>query len=243
MDTNSDNIDIEDAPISFKSLVWHHFGFPVEKKNGEGVADKTRTICKLCKTILPYTLSNTSNMQSHLQRHHREIKLAPAIANRASLAKGQTTLTTRFAPQLPPSSPRAMTITRDIGYMIAYGMRPFSIVEDPSVRRLLRRMDPKYTVPSRTHFSTKVVPKIYEETKATVKQTLQETESIAITTDGWTSRSTKSYITITAHGINNDWKMENVVLQTRPIYESHTGRSNAILLVNADYSCFVRIVL
>lgn len=215
-------IEIEDAPITFKSPVWQHFGFAIVNENGDRVADKARTICKHCKKTLPYTTANTSNMLSHMQRHHCEMKLA-VPGKRVTLPKGQATLTNAFAPKLPPSSARAIAITRDIGMFIAMDMRPFSVVENEGFRRVLHRMDPKYTIPSRVHFSRTVVPKLYEESKANVKQTIQEAESIAITTDGWTSRNTESYITITAHVINNDWEMENVVLQTRPLFESHTG--------------------
>ena len=48
-------ITIEDAPATFKSFVWQHFGYPAEMINGNRVTDKTRTICKHCLKIVPYT--------------------------------------------------------------------------------------------------------------------------------------------------------------------------------------------
>ena len=55
-------IEIEEAPIKFKSDVWKHFGFPkTVNKNGEKIVDKTNTICKHCKNLVPYK-QNTSNM-------------------------------------------------------------------------------------------------------------------------------------------------------------------------------------
>ncbi|XP_045201083.1 E3 SUMO-protein ligase ZBED1-like [Mercenaria mercenaria] len=50
---------------------------------------------------------------------------------------------------------------------------------------------------------------------------------VAITTDGWTSRATESYVTITVTFINVDWKLVNFVLQTRPLPESHTAENIA----------------
>ncbi|XP_060792575.1 zinc finger BED domain-containing protein 4-like [Neoarius graeffei] len=146
------------------------------------------------------------------------------------MMKGQTTLKNPFGPQLPQSSAGATAITRDIGVFIAADMRPFSVVENAGFRRLIHTLEPKYTIPSRSHIARTVVPNIYEETKAMIKQTLKEAESIAITTDGWTSRGTLSYITVTAHTIASDWKMVNVVLQTRPLFESHTGTNTAEVL-------------
>ncbi len=102
-------ISIEDPPATFKSFVWQHFGFPVEIRNGERVTDKTNTICKHCKKTMPYTAANTSTMQKHTQNHHSSL-LKPA-AHVTKTLKGQTTLNAFASP--PPSSARAMAITRE----------------------------------------------------------------------------------------------------------------------------------
>lgn len=73
-------------------------------------------------------------------------------------------------------------------------MRPFSVVGNKGFRRLLHTLEPKYNIPSRTHFGGTVIPSLYEESKAKVEQILKKAESIAITTDSWTSRGTISYI-------------------------------------------------
>ncbi len=165
-------------------------------------------------------------MQKHIQNHHSSL-LKPA-AHVTKKLKGQTSLNA-FA-SLPPSSARATAITRDICVFIAADMRPFSVVENLGFRRLLHTLEPRYTIPSRSHFTRTVVPTLYKEAKVKVVQTLKEAESIAITTDGWTSRCTQGYITITAHIINSDWEMVNFVLQTRPLFESHTGANIAEVL-------------
>ena len=71
---------------------------------------------------------------------------------------------------------------------------------------------------------------MYDNVKARICEGLSHAELIALTTDGWTSRATESYITITSHYINDTWEMESTVLQTLPIYEAHTsGHLSAIL--------------
>lgn len=55
---------------------------------------------------------------------------------------------------------------------------------------------------------------------------------VAITSDAWTSVATESYVTITAHYISEDWKIVSHVLQTRAVYESHTGAHMARLLLD-----------
>ncbi|KAK1882049.1 Zinc finger BED domain containing protein 1 [Dissostichus eleginoides] len=67
------NCEIEDAPSTFKAVVWQHFGFPVSRNDkGEKQTDKRQTICKSCRATVAYNSGNTSNMRSHLSHHHPE---------------------------------------------------------------------------------------------------------------------------------------------------------------------------
>ena len=52
---------------------------------------------------------------------------------------------------------------------------------------------------------------------------------VTVTTDGWVSRATDSYVTVTAVLVV-DWQMVNYVLQTRPMPESHTGIYKYIII-------------
>ncbi|KAJ8366496.1 hypothetical protein AAFF_G00353330 [Aldrovandia affinis] len=52
--------------------------------------------------------------------------------------------------------------------------------------------------------------------------------------DEWTSRPMESYVTVTAHYITAEWEMQSMVLQTRPLYESHTGTNLAQVLIEAE---------
>ncbi len=101
---------------------------------------------------------------------------------------------------------------------MALDMRPFSVVKNEGFKYLLSVLEPRYLLPSRAHFSQNVLPKLQEKTKAKVEEGLSTAESIAITTDGWTSRATDSYMAITAHYITGNWQIANHVLQTRPVY-------------------------
>lgn len=53
---------------------------------------------------------------------------------------------------------------------------------------------------------------------------------VALTSDAWTSKATDSYVTITVVFMV-DWKIENFVLQTRQMPESHTGLSLSLSLL------------
>ena len=51
----SENTDITIEDATFKSFVWQHFGYPTDIIDCSRVTDKTRTICKHCMKIMPYT--------------------------------------------------------------------------------------------------------------------------------------------------------------------------------------------
>ena len=47
---------------------------------------------------------------------------------------------------------------------------------------------------------------------------------IAITTDGWTSSATQSYVTYTVHCITQEWTLLSAVLETSIFHRSHTSQ-------------------
>lgn len=197
-------------------------------RSSKKITDKTQTVCKHCKTRLPYTTSNTLNMMCHLKRHHNNKLLQTPATKRVK--EGQTSIQRSFAATWSQSSAKAQEITRCIGVFIAKDMRPFSVVDNVGFRELVRVLEPRYHIPSRPHFSQEVVPALYCEAKAKVVDGLKKAENVAITTDGWTSRACQSYITVTAHVISTEWEMKSFVLQTRPLFESHTGTNIAEVL-------------
>ena len=66
---------------------------------------------------------------------------------------------------------------------------------------------------------------MYNTATAKLKDIISDIDACAITHDGWTSISTESYGTITLHFIDEDWKLFNVVLQTRKIIGQHTAEA------------------
>ncbi|XP_046542896.1 E3 SUMO-protein ligase ZBED1-like [Haliotis rubra] len=236
--------EVEKPPASFKSSVWQAFGFPIEYINGKKLVKKDETVCRLCYLRIRYT-GSTTNMSTHLRRHHPDIdcndygqsKCSKPFnisddKKRTSLA-GQLRLSEAFKTKLSSRSTRAQAITNGIGTFIAMDMRPYSVVENIGFKYLIHTLEPRYEIPSRTHFTNYVIPEMYKKVKSSVMESIARASSMAVTTDGWTSRSTESYITITAHYVNEDWQLENPVLQTRTLHESHTGANLANVLESA----------
>ena len=94
--------------------------------------------------------------------------------------------------------------------------------------QLLAFLEPAYTVPSRTHFSS-LLRQRHHKAKAEVTDLLAREGSpgIALTTDAWTSSATKSYATHTAHFIDQKWSLVSAVLRTSLFGGRHTGEKLA----------------
>lgn len=199
--------EIVNAPANLKSKVWKHFGFA--KKNGE--IDKTSAVCRICKSAIKY-LGNTTNLASHLLRRHgiTEASASVAAASSANPSASGNVAANLFEQKLGVNTPRAKAITASIAKCICTDLRPYSVVENAGFREMVKTLEPRYKIPSRQFFSDTCIPKMYEDVKNEVKQSLFEADRVAITTDGWTSCSTEGYVTITAHLINKEWAMRNI---------------------------------
>lgn len=68
---------------------------------------------------------------------------------------------------------------------------------------------------------------MYEDRKSALLGELDRVDTVALTTDTWTSNATKSYLTITEHHIDSDWNLMTNVLVTREMPERHTGENIA----------------
>ncbi|WAR02591.1 ZBED1-like protein [Mya arenaria] len=110
-----------------------------------------------------------------------------------------------------------------IGRYIIDDLRPVSVVEGPEFKNMIKSLDPRFSIAGRTYFSTTLIPNIYDETASKVKSSLSSAQTVALTTDGWRGRANESNATITFIHITQELRLQNFVLQTRMMPESHTG--------------------
>ena len=168
-----------------KANVWRHFGSRKRKSDGtivDGVA-----VCFTCHVVLK-TGGGTTNLVNHLKRHHPHLlktKDTKAVKHTSANPGGkiQQTLSAGLfnapATKYPKDSPQAKAITEQIAIFLAMDLRPYSLVESTHFRRLVRALDPRYTIPSRKHFSDEAVPDLYNRTKAKVVRDLSKVEQVS----------------------------------------------------------------
>jgi hypothetical protein len=107
--------------------------------------------------------------------------------------------------------------------MICKDLQPYSIVDDPGFRAVLKAAEPRYVMPSRKTFTDEIIQKLYAETTAAVRLDVQRAASLAITTDAWTSRANQAYLTYTAHFLTPDFTPRNYCLSVENVDHSHTA--------------------
>ena len=229
-----------------KSDVWDNFWLKVNTQTKKAV--ESVAICKHCNQTVKNS-GGTTNLTAHLNRHHpshvpaqlkmkmksppaqpsrhEQVQVSPAVtipnANPNPSKMVQGTIPGMMAAKFPFHSARSNAITRSVAAYIVGDLRPLSVVEGQGFKAMVETLEPRYHLPGRTHFSNTVIPQLYDESVLKVKASLSSATVVALTTDGWTSRATESYVTITSSHITPDWKLQNFVLQTRAMPESHTG--------------------
>ncbi|XP_030263766.1 zinc finger BED domain-containing protein 1-like [Sparus aurata] len=111
---------------------------------------------------------------------------------------------------------------RKVTAHIVKRLHPFSEVESPTFRDMVKTLNPKYTPPSRDYLSNTLIPSWYKVEKSNIITELSEVSSVALTCDGWSSITQDHYLTITAHYIE-EGKMQQKVLKTKAVYKAQTG--------------------
>lgn len=113
------------------------------------------------------------------------------------------------------------SISRAITRFVVKEMQPFSIISSSSFREILRELNPEFIPPNKETISSIYVPSWYNVEMQKLLAELASAEAVAITADHWTSLGGDHYLTVTAHF----WTLENKVIQTKALYESHTGEA------------------
>ncbi|XP_078436357.1 putative transcriptional regulator tpeD [Wolffia australiana] len=114
---------------------------------------------------------------------------------------------------------------------------PWNIVCKKYFIRLLRFIaQEEISIPSTKAVKEKAF-KLYVELKSCIRDRLQSVDRVSITLDCWTSANRISFIGLTVHWIDTDWKLCECVLAIRQLEGSHTGEclSEIVLEVLAEF--------
>ena len=211
--------------------------------------DEHYMVCNICQQHISRggkntKTYNTTNIVQHLKsKHMDEFKKyvreqEGKIAEQKTIKNKQLTLgaTEDHVRLWNPSDPRAQRITHCIGEMVALDCQPLSMVEDTGFLRMMKEIEPQYTVPSRKHITYVILPRIMNGIKMEVKKELSSVQWYSFTTDIWSTEvSSDCLLSFTVHWLTELFEKKEAVVHAQPLPGSHSGEVlcheyNAMLL-------------
>lgn len=110
--------------------------------------------------------------------------------------------------------------------MVVSNQLPLSFIGSNGFRDFMKLVEPNYKVPCEATFKNRLML-VYDDVSSQIKAELNAALSVSFSTDGWTSRSEDSYITVNAHFINDKWEGKSYNLITTAMDEAHTSANLA----------------
>ena len=99
---------------------------------------------------------------------------------------------------------------------------PLSIVESSHFKAFVHDLDPKYSLPSCSYLTSKLLPQKHAQILERVQSHLSTARKVALTIDIWTDRRMHSYLGITVHTFT-DCFSKSGLLAFEQFKGSHTG--------------------
>ncbi|XP_063324964.1 E3 SUMO-protein ligase ZBED1-like [Pelmatolapia mariae] len=198
------------------------------KKLPDGLLDKTRVGCTICKAEFKYHRSSSS-LAYHLRAKHP--------TESTSTRPRQSTLQEYGARARITKNVREK-LTNSLVVWIAKNCRPVSIVEDDGLREVIRAAsgDECYNLPSRGTTVSRLHT-LYGHQRAQQCSKLVQVRNIALTGDHPTSVNNDNYL---AHFIDNDWTMQSFALTVSKTEERHYAEAYADHFLNVANECEIK---
>ena len=211
-------MEIVDNPKAH-SKIWKYFGFQADHQGS--ITDSKCAVCKICNAFIQHS-GNTTNLNYHLKHSHPDVhKELLGETSKGKAQMKQLTVEGSIAKSVPygKESVRYKQLVNATAGFICEGLQPVRVVDEPTFRNLLSLADPRFVLPHRTSFSEKVLPEKYLAVRTSIEHELAAVEcKYTITCDIWTSQQQqKSYLSLTCHYINKDFKLKSCCLQTREV--------------------------
>jgi hypothetical protein len=110
---------------------------------------------------------------------------------------------------------------------------PFTAIEAPSFRMLLRLLKPDVPLPSATSLR-RDLDLGYQHAFKRMRSLLHDAPGkLSFTVDGWTSPNMQPFLGITAHWVDSEWRLREALLDFAPLSGSHSGEYLASVFIAA----------
>jgi|SRR5215471_16880971 len=96
---------------------------------------------------------------------------------------------------------------------------------------MIKRLRPEVNFVSADTISNNIL-NAFKHEKSQIKKKLQDAPGkISLTLDGWTSRNQIPFLGITAHWIDENWKLNQITLEFQPLEGPHSGENLSIEVI------------
>nr|CAH7747683.1 unnamed protein product [Callosobruchus chinensis] len=150
--------------------------------------------------------------------------IASTSSKQLKLMTQQQQLLSRYLPRKLGKSTETQ-ITDKLLLLFINDFQSFRIVEDKGFQEFVHALNPSYQLPNRKKISKTLIPARYEECLYECRQVISNVKKICLTTDCWTSVNTESFIAVTGHFINQDFKLVSILLECSVMKGNHTSEN------------------
>ena len=212
------------------SIIWNH----VHRRAQE----PGFLFCNYCKSKWDDIArgNSTSSCRTHLLQHHSD-RFTPEEWATIS-QRGESSGVSASGEKLPPRSltktlrpgmvlPRSSSQHQDrlLGKWLVTSAGSFNTVDNKEFSDFCQSLMQNYCLPSRGYLQQNVVAPMYDDSLKYVQKLIGQSPAVALTCDLWTSLNTVNYLTITAHVIDGDDKLQAYCLDTSPLKDRHTSEN------------------
>ncbi|KAK1394684.1 hypothetical protein POM88_013740 [Heracleum sosnowskyi] len=183
------------------SNVWEHF---TKVKGGD--PNNPRCNCNYCGAdyACHSTRVGTSSLWVHFRKCKKRVdKKQKVLSFKKETGGGSNLLAVTF------NKVRCRTA---LAKFVVKDEQAFRVVEGDGFKELLQELQPRFVVPSRVTLARDVHHLFCNERAKLMNELTTTRQRVCLTTDCRTSRTQMSYMVLTAHYANTDWKLKKKII-------------------------------
>ncbi|XP_025192631.1 zinc finger BED domain-containing protein 1-like [Melanaphis sacchari] len=128
-------------------------------------------------------------------------------------------------------SERTEEIHQTLAKMIAINQMPLSFCSSSGFKQFMSIVEPNYIICKESAIKQRLKG-FKSSVENLIKKELKDAKSVSCTSDCWSSIAQESYITVTAHFIDDQWCPKSYTLTTHKLEERHTASNLSDQLEN-----------
>ena len=195
MNPNDDN----SAPVG-SSSVWKYIS-----KNPDSSGFN---VCKKCHKKFQLS-TGVSSLRKHLAKHQLKVPAKQGIL---------------MIKKTGPLNEKEQKEHSD--YLVQWiicDLQPFTVVDDPYFRAMIKFFCPRYSIPERHQVKDLMIEAFTFRRVKIINSLYQIPGQCSLTADMWTSMNQETFLGLTIHYIDSDWHLCNFLLDIIPFSISHSG--------------------